>query len=48
MIGLNHGAKIGAGRALQALEYLRWLAAVAPDTLNIVVKNGIEASLARP
>jgi|GEM_PF-3494016 len=48
MVGLNHGAKIGPGRALQALEYLRWLASVAPDVLNIVVKNGVEAALARP
>jgi glycosyltransferase involved in cell wall biosynthesis len=48
MVGLNHGARVGPGRALQALEYLRWLASVAPDVLNVVVKNGIEASLARP
>jgi glycosyltransferase involved in cell wall biosynthesis len=47
-VSLHHGVRVGAGRALQALEYLRWLAAVAPDVLNVVVKNGIEASLARP
>jgi hypothetical protein len=48
MLTLHHGAKVGPGRALQALEYLRWLAATAPDVLNIVVKNGVEATLARP
>jgi len=47
-VSLHHGVRVGAGRALQALEYLRWLAAIAPDVLNVVVKNGIEASLARP
>jgi hypothetical protein len=36
------------GRAVQALEYLRWLAGVAPDVLNIVVSGGNRAGLARP
>ena len=47
-VSLHHGVRVGAGRALQALEYLRWLAAIAPDVLNVVVKNGCEAALARP
>lgn len=48
MISLHHGVPVGMGRALQALEYLRWLSGIAPDVLNIVVSGGNGATLARP
>jgi glycosyltransferase involved in cell wall biosynthesis len=47
-LALHHGVPVGMGRAVQALEYLRWLAGVAPDVLNIVVSGGNRAGLARP
>jgi hypothetical protein len=48
LISLHHGVPVGMGRALQALEYLRWLSGIAPDVLNIVVSGGNRATLARP
>jgi hypothetical protein len=48
LVSLHHGVPIGTGRAMQAVEYLRWLAGVAPDVLNIVVSGGNRATLARP
>lgn len=47
-VSLHHGQPISIGRASVALEYLRWLAGIAPDVLNVVVKNSNMAILARP
>ncbi len=47
-ISLVHGRPVGMGQAMQALDYLRWLAATAPDVLNIVVAGGNRVLLARP
>ncbi|MBL8807410.1 MAG: glycosyltransferase [Rhodospirillales bacterium] len=48
ILSLHHGHPVSIGRANTALEYLRWLAGIAPDVLNIVVKNSDLATLARP
>ncbi|MBI3503654.1 MAG: glycosyltransferase [Proteobacteria bacterium] len=48
LVSLHHDAPVGTGRAVQAVDYLRWLAGVAPDVLNIVVSGGNRATLARP
>ncbi|MFY8153040.1 MAG: citrate/2-methylcitrate synthase, partial [Hyphomicrobiales bacterium] len=49
MLGLyDHRAKIGVGRAAQALDYLRWLVALDPSPVNIVVGKGARALLAKP
>lgn len=48
LVGLNHRAKIGVGRAAQALDYLRWLVALDPSPVNIVVGKGARALLAKP
>ncbi len=47
-LSLVHGRPVGMGQAMQALDYLRWLAATAPDVLNIVVGGGNRVLLARP
>lgn len=48
LVGLNHRTKIGLGRAAQALDYLRWLVALDPSPVNIVVGKGSRAILAKP
>jgi hypothetical protein len=48
LVGLNHRTKIGLGRAAQALDYLRWLVALDPSPVNIVVGNGTRVLLAKP
>lgn len=48
LVGLNHRTKIGLGRAAQALDYLRWLVALDPSPVNIVVGQGTRAILAKP
>jgi hypothetical protein len=48
LVGLNHGTKIGLGRAAQALDYLRWLVALDPSPVNIVVGRGTRAVMAKP
>lgn len=48
LLGLNHRAKIGLGRAAQALDYLRWLVALDPSPINILVGKGSRAVLAKP
>jgi hypothetical protein len=47
-LALHHRVPVGMGRAVQSLEYLRWLAGIAPDVLNIVVAGGNRVGLARP
>lgn len=48
ILGLNHRAKIGLGRAAQTLDYLRWLIALDPNPVNIVVGRGSRVVLAKP
>lgn len=48
LVGLNHRTKIGLGRAAQALDYLRWLVALDPSPVNIVVGKRTRAVLAKP
>ncbi len=48
LVSLHQNVPVGTGRAAQSLEYLRWLAGLAPDVLNIVVSGGNRATLARP
>ncbi|MFM7346421.1 MAG: glycosyltransferase [Tagaea sp.] len=48
VVGLNHGTKIGLGRATQALDFFRWLASLDRSPVNIVVGDGTRVRLAKP